>query len=256
MNRPILELDHLVKGFDGVPVIRGITAEVGRGEVIGILGLNGAGKTTLLETALGLALPDKGSVELFGQPTTIFEDESLKHRIGFVPQQDELLGQLKARDFLDLISRFYSRWNKVLIDRLAGDWAVPMHQRIDLLSVGQRQKLSILAALGHEPELIVLDEPVASLDPKARRQFLQALIDIVADGSTTVLFSTHIVSDVERVASRVWIIKDGELAVDAPLDALKEEARLTELAASNGLPRGTLAGTGLSLEEIFLEIHQ
>ena len=140
--------------------------------------------------------------------------------------------------------------------RLAQAWDVPLQRRAMQLSVGQRQKLSILAALGHEPELLILDEPVASLDPLARRQFLQELIDMVSDGSRTILFSTHIVSDLERIASRVWILKDGRLVVDEPLDALKERAERLELAATGSGFSGLPATAGKTLEEIFLELHR
>jgi ABC-2 type transport system ATP-binding protein len=256
MSDLILKFDRLVKRFDALTVLKGITAEVRRGDVVGLLGLNGAGKTTLLETALGFAIPDKGGVTLFGMAASALADETLKHRIGFVPQQDELLDHFKGRDFLSLIGRFYPRWKPELIQRLAQAWDVPLHRRIAQLSIGQRQKLSILAALGHEPDLLILDEPVASLDPLARRQFLQALIDMVADGKRTILFSTHIVSDLERVASRVWILKDGLLAVDEPLDVLKEKSGRAELAAAGGLPAGMQGSAGQSLEEIFLELHR
>jgi ABC-2 type transport system ATP-binding protein len=256
MTEAILQLDHLVKRFDKLTVLKGITAEVRRGDVIGLLGLNGSGKTTLLETALGFAVPDEGAARLFGQAASALADEKLKHRIGFVPQQDELLDGSKGGDFLDLIARFYPRWNAGLIQRLSQSWDVPLQRRAMQLSVGQRQKLSILAALGHEPELLILDEPVASLDPLARRQFLQELIDMVSDGDRTILFSTHIVSDLERIASRVWILKDGRLVVDESLDALKEQAERVELAAAGGPGQNLQAVAGKSLEEIFLELHK
>ncbi len=256
MTEAILQLENLVKRFDKLTVLNGITAEVRRGDVIGLLGLNGSGKTTLLETSLGFALADDGGARLFGQSASAIADDRLKHRVGFVPQQDELLDHLKGGDFLSLIGRFYPRWNPDLIQRLARAWDIPLHRRAAQLSVGQRQKLSILAALGHEPELLILDEPVASLDPLARRQFLQELIDMASDGGRTILFSTHIVSDLERIASRVWILKDGRLAVDETLDALKESAERVELAAAGGLARSVPGVAGKSLEEIFLELHQ
>jgi ABC-2 type transport system ATP-binding protein len=256
MTDRILQLDRLVKRFDKLTVLNGITAEVRRGDVIGLLGLNGSGKTTLLETALGFAVPDEGAARLFGQSASALADEKLKHRIGFVPQQDELLEHFKGRDFLSLIGRFYPRWNPALVQRLAQGWDVPLQRRVAQLSVGQRQKLSILAALGHEPELLILDEPVASLDPVARRKFLQELIDIVSDGSRTILFSTHIVSDLERIASRVWILKDCVLAVDESLEALKESVERAELAAVGGAFGAAPASAGKSLEEIFLELHR
>jgi ABC-2 type transport system ATP-binding protein len=256
MSERILELNRLVKGFDAMPVLEGITAEVRRGDVIGLLGLNGSGKTTLLETALGLAVPDDGSVTLFGQTASAMQDESVKHRIGFVPQQDELVETMKGKDFLGLIRKFYAHWNDALVARLAREWAVPLDKPANKLSVGQRQKLSILVALGHEPELIVLDEPVASLDPVARRAFLKELVDMVSGGERTILFSTHIVGDVERIASRVWILKDGQLLVDEPLDSLKEAAVGIALSGKRQMPANVNIEAGMSLEEIFLELHR
>ena len=256
MPEVILHMDRLVKRFDSLTVLQGITADVRSGDVVGLLGLNGSGKTTLLETVLGFAIPDDGSVTLFGQASSAIADERIKHRIGFVPQQDELIETMTGKEFLGIVSKFYARWNRDLIDRLARGWQVPLNKRAGKLSVGQRQKLSILAALGHEPELMVLDEPVASLDPVARRAFLQELIDMVGSGSRTILFSTHIVSDLERIASRVWILKDGRLVIDEPLDSLKESRVEIQLAASGALPAGLRIDAGMSLEEIFLEVHK
>lgn len=255
MDEPILHFEQLDKNFDSVEVLRGISADIYAGDVIGLLGLNGAGKTTLLETALGFAIPRSGSVRLFGQSASALQDERLKHRIGFVPQQDELIDSMRGREFLGLVGRFYPSWNEGLVARLACDWDVPLNQIVRKLSVGQRQKLSILAALGHEPELIVLDEPVASLDPRARRSFLQELIEIVSSGQRTILFSTHIVSDLERIANRVWIIKDGRLLIDEALDNLKESSDGLMRAAGR-LNVGIGVEPGMSLEEIFLELHK
>ena len=118
MTEEVLLLDQLVKRFDANTVLKGVSTEVFRGDVIGLLGLNGAGKTTLLETALGFCVPDGGSVRLFGQRSNAIQDETIKHRIGFVPQQDELIEQMKGREFLGLVSKFYANWNNELIDRL------------------------------------------------------------------------------------------------------------------------------------------
>ncbi|HEX4910973.1 MAG TPA: ABC transporter ATP-binding protein [Permianibacter sp.] len=238
MTEVVLTIDGLHKRFADKAVLKGVTASVQRGEVIGLLGLNGAGKTTLLETALGFALADAGSVKLFGSESALIVDEKLKHKVGFVPQQDELMPQMTGKQYLALIAEFYPSWNQGLIDRLAQEWLVPLDTMIQKLSVGQRQKLSILSALGHEPELIILDEPVASLDPMARRQFLKEIVALASNGDRTVLFSTHIVSDLERVASRVWIMKDGGLLVDDALDTLKERTVRLRLPAEAKLPAG------------------
>jgi ABC-2 type transport system ATP-binding protein len=230
-----LELGNLSKSFDQVAVLKGINAHVASGEVIGLLGLNGAGKTTLLETALGFSIPDGGSARVFGQESSVM-DGATKARIGFVPQRDELLETIKGEAYLSLIAEFYSGWNHKLVARLADEWNVPLNIKINKMSVGQRQKLSIIAALGHEPDLIVLDEPVASLDPVARRQFLKELVDIASTQTRTILFSTHIVTDLERVASRVWLMQDGHIAIDADMDYLKESYVRVRLPAGATLP--------------------
>jgi len=252
----VLVLDRLTKRYGSMTALKGITAVVERGDVVGLLGLNGSGKTTLLETALGLAIPDEGSVALFGQPASAMQDERIKHRIGFVPQQDELIETMNGRQFIDLVSKFYSRWDGGLIKRLSQEWSVPLDKRANEMSVGERQKLSILAALGHEPELLVLDEPVASLDPVTRRRFLQELIDIASGGNRTIVFSTHLVGDVERVASRVWVLKEGHLLVDEPLDNLKERSVAIAEARAGTLPASVRIEAGMSLEEIFLRLHR
>jgi ABC-2 type transport system ATP-binding protein len=221
MTEHALELNALTKRFDIVPVLKGISARVEPGEVIGLLGLNGAGKTTLLETALGFSLPESGSARIFGQDSTAM-DGATKARIGFVPQRDELLEGMKGGAYLDLIAEFYPAWNTNLVARLATEWAVPLDTKIGKLSVGQRQKLSIISALGHEPDLLILDEPVASLDPVARRGFLKELVDIASTQTRSIIFSTHIVTDLERVASRVWLMQEGLMTIDASMDELKE----------------------------------
>lgn len=255
MDGRILQLEQVHKNFGTVEVLKGISADVYAGDVIGLLGLKGAGKTTLLETALGFSIPRSGSVRLFGQTASALENEDLKQRVGFVPQKDELIDSMKGTEFLGLVGMFYASWNKDLIARLAGNWDVPLDQSIRKLSAERRQKLSILAALGHEPELIVLDEPVASLDPLARRNFMQELVEIVGSGERTILFSTHIVSDLERIANRVWIIRDGHLLIDETLHQLKKSS--TSLATTrSGMNVGIGGGPGLSLEEIFRELDK
>lgn len=214
-------LNNLQRQFSRVTVLKGINAEVLPGQVIALLGKNGAGKTTLLETILGFGFPSGGQATLWQVNATDISGE-LKQRIGFVPQQDELLPSLTGNDHLKLFKSFRAHWNQPLVDKLIAEWLIPMDMTTGKMSVGQRQKLSILLALAHEPELLILDEPVASLDPIARRQFLQQLVDIAADENRAVIFSTHIVSDVERVANQVWMLRDGHLAYQGGLDELKE----------------------------------
>jgi ABC-2 type transport system ATP-binding protein len=228
-------------------VLNAIDAEVDPGEIIGVLGKNGAGKTTLLELILGFTAPTDGLVQVFGHESFRMPNDA-KERIGFVPQQEELIGQLSARDQVALIASFYRHWDPVLVMQLSERWEVNLGERVKSMSVGQRQKLSIMLALGHRPELLVLDEPVASLDPIARRQFLEQIIEVASEGHRSVVFSSHIVSDVERLANQIWILKEGTLIWSGDLDSLKESIVRVRLYSEAPIPADPgLTGT-LSVE--------
>ena len=234
MSVPV-SLNNLQRQLGGVTVLKGISAQVVPGQVIALLGKNGSGKTTLLETILGFGFPSAGEARLWNINATEMEGE-IKQRIGFVPQQDELLPSLTVQEHLNLFKAFRSRWNQNLVNKLVDEWQIPLHIHCGKMSVGQRQKLSILLAVAHEPELLILDEPVASLDPLARRQFLQQLVDIASDEKRTVIFSTHIVSDVERVANQVWMLRDGSFSYQGELDALKESVARVTLVTESPFP--------------------
>jgi ABC-2 type transport system ATP-binding protein len=215
---------------------------VAPGDVIGVLGKNGAGKTTLLELMLGFTAPTGGEVRVFGHHSHSLPG-NIKARVGFVPQQDELIDQLRVGDQLRVVASFYPHWDFALIDRLCGEWGVDRNARIGSMSVGERQKLSILLAFGHKPELLILDEPVASLDPIARRQFLEQLLTISTDGQRSIVFSSHIVSDIERLANRIWILKEGRFDWQGDLDSLKESiVRLHIRGSGTELPALTIPG--------------
>ena len=211
----------LTKSFAKAPVLDSLDAEVRPGDIVGLLGANGAGKSTLLEVLTGLSPPSSGTARLFGFDAMNVPVEA-KTRIGFVPQTDELIGDLRASEYLKLIASFYPGWDHELMRKLVEDWGIDLGKTISTLSIGQRQKLSIISAIAPRPELLILDEPVASLDPLARRKFLQQIVDLTADARRAVIFSSHIVSDVERLANIVWILKGGKLIWQGELDALKE----------------------------------
>jgi ABC-2 type transport system ATP-binding protein len=153
-----------------------------------------------------------------------------------VPQQDELVPLLTGSQQLALTASLYRTWDHALIERLAKEWEVPLDRRISVLSGGERQKISLLLALGHGPDLLVLDEPLASLDPIARRRILQQLLEITADQTHAVIFSSHIVSDLERVANQVWILREGRMAWQGDLDSLKESVVRLHLRSQQPLP--------------------
>lgn len=221
MNEPAVQASQLRKSFGPRDVLHDLNFEVRPGEVIGVLGKNGAGKTTLLELMLGYTTPTSGHVRIFGKEARDLSGD-IKRRVGFVPQQDELLNHLTVAEQLRVIASFYPTWDHELISRLCQSWGVNPQARIKSMSVGERQKLSILLAFGHRPNLLILDEPVASLDPVARRQFLEQLVEQSSEGQRAIVFSSHIVSDIERLASRVWILKEGRLCWEGDLESLKD----------------------------------
>jgi len=220
-----VQITDLQLGYRGRPVLQGLDWQMHPGQVIGLLGRNGAGKTTLLEALLGLRDAQAGTVQLFGQPATRLDDAA-RARIGYVPQASDLFEDLRADELLAYFRSFYPRWNAAKVEALMQRWGVPRDVPIGRMSGGQQQRLSIIRALAHEPDLLVLDEPVASLDPLARRDFLRELVEQVLDRGTTVVFSTHILSDLERVAFNVAFLQGGRIGLQAPLDELIDETRL------------------------------
>lgn len=217
-----VEVAGLSLAYRGQPVLKGLDWQLQPGQVVGLLGRNGAGKTSLLETVLGLRDPQAGRVQLFGQPAARLDDAA-RARIGYVPQANDLFEELRAGELLAYFRSFYPRWNASKVEALLQRWQVPPDIEIGRMSGGQQQRLSIIRALAHEPDLLVLDEPVASLDPLARRDFLRELVEQVLDRGTTVVFSTHILSDLERVAFSVAFLQDGRIALQSPLDVLLDD---------------------------------
>jgi ABC-2 type transport system ATP-binding protein len=231
---------HLSLG--GVRILENIQGDIYPGDVIGLIGKNGSGKTSLINVLLGFTVPTQGEARVFTDEARDLSVAS-KSRIGYVPQQDQLIRGLTAVDHLRLMRRLREAsgvWNQPLIDRLMVEWEIPPLKNVDKLSLGQRQKLSILLAIGHEPDLLILDEPVASLDPIARRQFLNELVRIAERETCAILFSTHILSDVERIANKVWLMGNHTLRLQTSLDDLKET--VTRLRVS-GLPADIRAFT-------------
>jgi ABC-2 type transport system ATP-binding protein len=232
---PTISVQNVAKGFATKSVLRGVDLQIPAGTVVGLLGTNGSGKTTLLKCLVGLLRPQCGRCELLGEPSWDLSAQA-KARLGYVPQIVNLYPWMKIADLLRYTASFYSNWNDDLAERLMGEWDLTAGDRVGTLSVGQLQKVAILLALAHEPDVLILDEPAASLDPLARRQFLKLIIDLAEPGRRTVLFSTHITSDLERVADHVAILKDGQIAYFGLLEELKEQ-------------------THLNLEDAFLEMH-
>lgn len=218
------------------------------GDIIGLVGRNGAGKSTLLETIAGLRLPDQGSVRVLGQDASQLDSEA-RHRLGLVFQDDELFDWMPVWRHLDLVAGFYNNWQTDRVSELLRDWQVPVDKRVGNLSRGQRQMLGIALALGHDPEVLLLDEPVSALDPVARQDFLARLVELACDSERTIVFSTHLISDLERITNRLWLLSHGRLLIDEDTDQLREQTRRLTVRSRRELP-ATLALDGTLRERI------
>ena len=220
-------LNDVVAGYRGRTVLQGVSLELEPGSITGLLGLNGSGKTTMMRVALGLMKADRGRAALFGAPAWDSPPE-VRKRIGFVPQSlvglHSAFGTMNLDGCLGFVARHYDDWDRSLIDGLRRDWGLG-NRRISELSPGDQQKVAILLAVGHRPDLLILDEPAASLDQAARREFLRTLIELNADSGQTVLLSSHITSDIERISSHVAVLHGGVIVCHAALDDIKDRVR-------------------------------
>ncbi len=216
----IVEVTNLDKRYAKHDVLTTLNFTINRGDVVGLLGKNGAGKSTLLECLMNLKEPNSGSIKLWGKTwQTLTQAE--RERIGFVAQSSAGYNWMKVSQYLDYMSHFFEHWDHTYCDQLVEKWQLDENQYIDQLSGGQKQILDVVQALSIKPELLVLDEPVAHLDPNMRRQFLSELMELCCEQNTTVIFSTHIVSDLERIANKVAILMSGKIIHHHDLDDLK-----------------------------------
>lgn len=214
------------------PVLRDVTLDAPQGSITGLLGRNGQGKTTLVRTALGLRRPWQGRAELFGCRAWDAPPQ-VRGRIGFAPQDLRDFHWLTVSECLRLVGSFYGDWDAALVADLRQQWRLG-NERIGSLSPGLRQRVAVLLAVGHRPDLLVLDEPAAALDPGARRNLLRLIGDMNAQTQQTVLLLSHICSDIERICSDVAILHRGRIALRIGIDELKEEVRCVAADAVRG----------------------
>jgi len=218
---PLIKAEALRKAYGKTQALDGASLKIEAGHIWGLLGSNGAGKTTLMKCLLGLAKPDSGTISIAGEDAWDMSPE-LKARIGYSAQNPEFFPWMSGHALLAYVAPFYPNWDAELTRTLAKDWEIDLGVKTGALSPGNRQKLSAALALGMQPDIIVLDEPAAALDPQARRAFLKAILELGAAKPRTILFSTHITSDLERVADHVAVLRSGKLAFSGELDQFTE----------------------------------
>lgn len=222
MLAPAIRTEGLSKNFGSVMAVKDVTIEVARGEVFGFLGSNGAGKSTTIRILLDQIRPTSGHAEILGMNS---HSDSLKirHSVGYVPGDLALYPKMTGAQTLRYFAQLRNGVNQHYIDELAERLDADMDRKMGECSSGNRQKIGLIQALMHRPELLILDEPSTGLDPLVQQEFARLIDDIRAEGRT-VFLSSHTLSEVERVADRVGIIRDGALVVVERVDELKRRA--------------------------------
>src|SRR5688572_22199612 len=229
-----IEIQGVTRQFANKRALHNVSLTVPRGVVFGLVGENGAGKTTLIKHILGLLRAQSGSVRVFGMDP-VADPVGVLSRIGYLSEEHDIPGWMRVDEIIRYTRSFYPGWDDAYAEELRESFALDPAAKIKNLSKGQKARVGLLTALAYRPELLVLDEPSSGLDPIVRRDILGAVIRTIADEGRTVLFSSHLLDEVERVADHVTMINEGRIALSAPLGEIKAAHR------------------GASLDEIFIK---
>ena len=220
---PTIEIDHLTKRYGTTTAVDDLTLRIPKGSVCGLLGPNGSGKTTTFKCMLGLARATSGAVRFDGVPII---PETFE-RLAYVPEKSMLYEWMTGAEHLEVVRRSYARYDSGRAAELTAMFGLDPGKKVQSLSKGQRTALMLVLAFCTRPEILVLDEPASGLDPLHQRSVLDLVIDASAGGAT-VIFSSHQITQVERAADRLAIIKNGRLILEGDLDSLKSSERIVE----------------------------
>jgi ABC-2 type transport system ATP-binding protein len=215
------ELRQVTKRYGRTVALDAVSLAVPQRSIVGLVGRNGSGKTTLLQHVTGLVLPDSGECVTLGRPAARLDRAELV-RLGVVQQHDRLLEWMRAGQLLEYVSTFYDRWDRALERSLLASLEVDPDSRVGTLSPGTLQKLALIVATCHHPDLLLLDEPLSDLDPLARQDVLALLLDRFSSADMTIVISSHMLHDIEPVIDRIICLDAGRVVADDTLDDLKE----------------------------------
>jgi len=229
----VIETKGLAKCFGKKVALKNVSIEVHRGRVFGLVGENGAGKTTLINHILGAYYAEEGSVLVFGLNPVLHPKEVLS-RIGYLSETRDMPRWMRIEQFIRYMSAFYPSWDMEYAYRLLEQFELDPKRRIRALSRGELARTGLLVAMAHRPDLLLLDEPSSGLDPVARMDILSAVVRSVAEEGRTVLFSSHLLDEVERVADDVCMIHHGHVVLNGGLDQIKSQYHMFGIRPKNG----------------------
>jgi ABC-type multidrug transport system ATPase subunit len=231
VSEPVIGISELTRRFGATSALDSVNLSLARGAVYGLVGANGAGKTTLIKHILGLLRAELGSVRVFGLDP-VADPVGVLSRIGYLSEENDLPGWMRVDELIRYSRAFYPAWDDAYAEDLGNTFALDPAAKIGTLSKGQKARAGLLVALAHRPELLVLDEPSSGLDPIVRRDILGAVIRTIADEGRTVLFSSHLLDEVEEVADHVTMISHGRIVLSAPLNEIKQSHRVGDRVPS------------------------
>ena len=231
MSDPVIHVSELTRRFGDKAALASVSLSLPRGAVYGLVGANGAGKTTLIKHLLGLLRAESGAVRVFGLDP-VADPVGVLSRIGYLSEENDLPGWMRVDELIRYSRAFYPAWDDAYAEELRRAFALDPAARVGTLSKGQKARAGLLIALAYRPELLVLDEPSSGLDPIVRRDILGAVLRTIADEGRTVLFSSHLLEEVEQVADHVTMISHGTIVLSAPLADLKASHRVGERVPS------------------------
>lgn len=230
---PAFELRGVTRSFGQTRALERVDLALAPGQIVGLIGRNGSGKTTLLRHVVGLMLPDEGSVRTLGTPSGELGSSELG-RIGMVHQEIALLEWMRVGELLRYVAGFHPRWDAEREARLVAELEVDLEARVGSLSTGDRQKVAVLVAVCPRPELLLLDEPVSALDPIVRERLLTFLVELLREDGSTIVISSHVLRDVERIVDWIVCLDAGRVIADVAMDELRERYAEWRLASRNG----------------------
>lgn len=234
----VLEVRNLTKRYGDTLACDSLNLSIQEGMTLGLLGPNGAGKSTFIRMLMGLTPVDSGDVYLFGNDAIIPTPET-RNRIGYVPELHYIYRWMSIKEVLGFVSQLYQRWNSDLANDLLLKFELSPKMRVSALSKGMTAKLGLIIALAHNPDLLILDEPTSGLDPIIREDFLESVLQSHTCKGRTILFSSHHVDDVERVADEVAIMVHGRFAIRGTVDDLRSRVKRIRIVLPDGkLPKG------------------
>lgn len=232
---PVFTAESVTKIYGAHTALASVTLEIPAGHVVGLLGRNGAGKSTLLQLAAGLVLPTFGTAHTFGRRTDLLDSPELT-RLGFVMQEGKFIEWMTVAQHLAFTASFYPRWDHDLQHRLVTQLEVPIARKIAELSPGDRQKVGILLGVCHRPALLLLDEPMSALDPIVRRRLLDVLLERLRDDACTIVISSHLLNDVEKIVDWIIALDAGRVVENSSLDDLQESFAEWTVTAPDAAP--------------------